>query len=192
MIKKKVNNIISSIYPISDKAFGEIEKLLVHEVYSKGDIIISKNKRNNKEYFSLKGITKSYLINSSGKEITLSFFIDNSIFTPHTIRSSKNFSTHYFKALTNVELASINAIAFNKLMNEHMEIRNFANTVLQKELKSKVKKEISLASLSAKERLKEFRQEYQLLENLISHSDIASFLGITNVSLSRLRNSSSN
>ena len=40
---------------------------------------------------------------------------------------------------------------------------------------------------AAKERLIEFRNKYKILENLIPHTDIASYLGITNISLSRLR-----
>jgi CRP-like cAMP-binding protein len=72
-------------------------------------------------------------------------------------------------------------------MIEVLEIRNFANTVLQNELLAKIDKEIGLASLSAKDRLLHFRNKYPLLENIIPHPDIASYLGITNISLSRLR-----
>ncbi len=81
----------------------------------------------------------------------------------------------------------MNAKEFESLMIENMEIRHFGNTVLQNELISKVDKEIGLASMTAKERLIEFRKKYRLLENLIPHTDIASYLGITNISLSRLR-----
>jgi len=186
-LTEKVKNIINSIYPISNKSFGEIEKLLKFETYSKGEIFISRNKWNEKEYFALKGISKSYLINPDGDEITISFFLENTILSPHPIRTSKNISNLYFKALTDIELASINANDFENLMIENIEIRNFANTVLQNELISKVEKEIGLASLSAKERLIEFRNKFQILENLIPHTDIASYLGITNISLSRLR-----
>jgi hypothetical protein len=72
-------------------------------------------------------------------------------------------------------------------MVQDLEIREFGNTVLRNELKKKVEKEIGLASLTAKERLIQFRKDYPFLENLIPHPYIASFLGITNVSLSRLR-----
>jgi len=186
-LNKKVKNIIDKIYPISEKSFLEIEKLLKFEVFKKGETFIQKNRRNVNEYFVLNGVCKSYLINPDGDEITLSFFLDKSILSPHQIRTSKNISNLYFKALTDLKLASINAEAFEQLMIENIEIRNFGNTVLQNELISKVEKEIGLASLSARERLIEFREKYQPLENLIPHTDIASYLGITNISLSRLR-----
>ncbi len=182
-----VKNIIDKIFPISNKSFLEIEKLLEFESYAKGETFISKNRSDEKEYFVISGICKSYLINPEGEEITISFFLENSILSPHSTRVSNNVSSYYFKALTNLEIASINAGAFERLMIDNLEIRDFGNTVLHRELQSKVEKEIGLASLTAKERLIKFRLKHQLLENLIPHKDIASYLGITNISLSRLR-----
>ena len=186
-MNEKVKNIIDSIYPVSEKSFREIESLLVFESHSKGDIFIKRNKRNEREYFVLSGICKSYLNNPDGDEITISFFLKNMILTPFQIRTTKSISNLNFKALTDMELASVDAREFEKLMVDNIEIRNFANSVLQNELISKVEKEIGLASLTAKERLIEFRKKFRLLENLIPHPDIASYLGITNISLSRLR-----
>ncbi len=183
----KIKNIINKVYPISEKSFMEIGKLLEIEKYTKGETFISKNKKNDKEYFVLNGICKSYLINPAGEEITISFFVDETVLSPYSIRTPNGISNQNFKALTNIELASINAKEFANLMTTNIEIKNFAHTVLQNELISKVEKEIGLASLSAKERLLEFRKKYRFLENLIPHTHIASYLGITNISLSRLR-----
>lgn len=186
-MNKEIKNIIDKTSPISKESFKQIETLLKIERFKKGEIFIQKNKQNEKEYFILSGVSKSYLINPDGEEITISLFTEESILTPQSIRTSKNISNLNFKALTNIKLVSMNAKEFESLMISNLEIRDFGNTVLQNELISKVEKEIGLASLSAKERLIEFRKKYQLLENLIPHTDIASYLGITNISLSRLR-----
>jgi len=186
-LNNKVKNIINQYYPISEKSFHEIEKLLVPETYQKGDVFIAENKENHKEYFVLNGICKSYVINPDGTEITISFFIEGKVLSPHSIRTPKGISNQNFKALTEMKLASVNAVEFRNLMIRNPEIRTFANTVLQNELILKVDKEIGLASLSARERLKKFRHQYPMLENLIPHTDIATYLGITNISLSRLR-----
>ena len=186
-MKQKVKNIINGVFPVSEKSFQEIDRLLKFETFEKGELFIQRNKRNIKEYFILSGVCKSYLINPDGDEITISLFTENSILSPHQTRTPNNISNLYFKALTNLELASINAKEFENLMIENIEIRAFANTVLQNELMLKVEKEIGLASLTAKERLIEFRNKYKILENLIPHTDIASYLGITTISLSRLR-----
>ncbi len=184
---KMIKEIINSIYPISVNSINEIEDILEFKSVDKGDTFIKRNKRNTNEYFILEGICRSYLISPEGEEITLSFFTSNSILSPYSTRTKEGISQLNFQALTDVKLSSMNAFKFEELMINNLEIRRFGNTVLRNELTMKVDKEIGLASLTAKERLLKFREQYPMLENLIPHTDIASYLGITNISLSRLR-----
>lgn len=186
-MNKKVKHIINSIYSISENSFQKIDKLLQYKTVKKGEIFIQKNLQYKNEYFLLNGICKSYLMNPNGEEITISFYVENSILSPHQTRTAKDVSVLNFKALIDIELALINVKDFENLMIENLDIRNFANTVLQNKLMAKVEKEIGLASFTVKERLLKFREKFKILENLIPHTDIASYLGITNVSLSRIR-----
>ena len=131
---------------------------------------------------------RSFLVNPEGEEITLSFYKSGNALSPHITRTKLNKSLLNFQALTSVELIEFDADQFLNLMIENLEIRNLGNAILLNELISKTEKEMALASLTAKERLIGFRSEFGILENLIAHPIIASYLGITNVSLSRLRN----
>ena len=178
---------INSIYPISLSSIKAIENLVSIENFQKKELIVKKGAHNKEEYFVLDGIVRSYILNPQGEEVTISFFCSNSVLTPHVARNKEGRSQLFFQALTNVKLAVMEAKEFEFLRSENEEVRNFAFTVLQNELLMKVSKEIGLASLTAKERLKRFRHEYHNLENLIPHPYIASYLGITNISLSRLR-----
>ncbi len=182
-----VKEIIDSIYQISNNSLFEIENIVDYENYDKGITFIEKSKNNNKEYFLLEGVCKSYLINPEGDEITLSFFDKNTVLSPYTTRTSNHRSLIFFKSLTKIKLASMDAHKFAELMVDNIEIRNFGNQVLRNELAWKVDKEIGLASLTAKDRLIKLREQFPLLENLVPHTDIATYLGITNISLSRLR-----
>lgn len=187
IMDNKVKEIIHSVYPISKRSFQELQPLLVLETFEKGAVFIKRNRRNEKEYFVVGGICKSFVLSPEGEEVSIAFFLENDILSPNQIRTSKGYSNLNFRALTDLELVSINARPFEQLMIENIEIRNFGNTVLQNELVGKVEKEIGLASLTAKERLLAFRKKYEALENYIPHPDIASYLGITNISLSRIR-----
>jgi len=73
------------------------------------------------------------------------------------------------------------------MQNEAMQ--RWGDTVMRAELTRKIQRELSLATHTAKQRLDEFRTLYPTLEDQITHSMIASYLGITPVTLSRLRNS---
>lgn len=182
-----IKEIVNSIVPLSIKSLNEIEALVKLVDCKRGETFVHRGKRNSEEYFLLDGICKSYLLSPDGNEITISFFNPKSILSPFTTRTKEDISVLNFQACTDIKLATINANDFEKLMIDNLEIRNFANTVLRNELSQKVEKEIGMASLSAKERLLKMREQFPMLENFVPHTDIASYLGITNISLSRLR-----
>ena len=186
-VKERTRPLVNKVSPVSEGSLDLMSDLIVVEVYEKGDVFIDRGKKNNKEYFVYEGVCRSFLLSPEGEEVTISYFLEGEVLSPNKTRTANQLSQLNFQALTKLTIASMDADKFEQLMINHLDIREFGNMVLQNELLSKVEKEIGLASLSAKERLILFRKKYHFLENLISHVDIASYLGITNISLSRLR-----
>ena len=186
-IKERTRPLVNKVSPVSEGSLDLMSDLILVEVYEKGDVFIDRGKKNNKEYFVYEGVCRSFLLSPEGEEVTISYFLEGSVLSPNKTRTANQISHLNFQALTRLTVASLNADKFEQLMINHIDIREFGNMVLQNELLAKVEKEIGLASLNAKERLILFREKYHFLENLISHADIASYLGITNISLSRLR-----
>ncbi len=186
----KISPIIHSVSPVSSNSIEKIKNLVEYTNIKKGEPITTVGQKNNLEYFVIDGICKSFLNTPEGENVTISIFMANSIISPSTTRNQKGKSVINIQALTDVEIAAFNASEFEKLMIEDLEIRDFGNSVLRIELMAKVQKEIALASLKGKERLLLLRKNYPNIENLIPHSDIASYLGITTISLSRLRTQS--
>ena len=186
-IKERTRPLVNKVSRVSERSLDLISDLILIEVYEKGDVFIDRGKKNNKEYFVYEGVCRSFLLSPEGEEVTISYFLEGGVLSPNKTRTANQISHLNFQALTKLTVASLNADKFEQLMINHLDIREFGNMVLQNELLAKVEKEIALASLNAKERLILFREKYHFLENLISHVDIASYLGITNISLSRLR-----
>ena len=186
----KISPIINSVSPISSNSLAKIQQLVEYHDIKKGELISTVGQNNNLEYFIIEGICKSFLYTPEGEDVTISFFMSGSIISPSTIRNKEGKSIINIRALTDMEMATINAEAFERLMVEDLEIRHFGNTVLRNELMRKVEKEIALASLKGKDRLQLLRDKFPNIENLIPHSDIASYLGLTTISLSRLRTQS--
>ena len=187
-MKYITRDIILSISPMSEASLEAITGLVHLIEYPKNEIFIERSKRNSYEYFVLEGVCRSFLLNPEGEEITISFFTGSSIISPFTTRTSNEMSNLNFQALTPLKLGVMDAALFEGYMVENLEIREFGNRVLRNELKQKVDKEIGMASMTAKERLLKFREQFPGLENLIPHTTISTYLGITNISLSRLRN----
>ena len=190
-MKEKLNGIIDILYPhLSLSSRNEIIAICEEINVQNGSLIVEKGKRNDHEYFLLEGVVRSFLMNSDGELITLLFFEEASVLSPHVTRTSESRSLINMEALSDCSLARIDAAAFEKLIEVNLEIREFANTILRMELMRKINKEIRLISYTGKQRLSQFRKDYKMLENSVPHGMIASYLGITNVSLSRLRKDS--
>ena len=180
---ESIKELFNKILPLSEVSFSKLKTIFNSVSIKKDEVFIKIDQKNNSEYFIETGFARSFLVNPEGEEITLSFYKSGNALSPHITRTLLN-----FQALTSVGLIEFDADQFLNLMIENLEIRNLGNAILLNELISKTEKEMALASLTAKERLIGFRSEFGILENLIAHPIIASYLGITNVSLSRLRN----
>ena len=186
-LNKSIDKYSSSLTQKSRAAFAA---LCNKRIVACGSYLLKPQQPDQSEYILLRGIVRTFLLNTEGKEITLSFFEENTILPPYVTRTEKGKSLLYCEALTDCTFAEMDAKAFEVLMIKNLEIRDFGNTVLRQELLNKVHKEIRMASWTAKDRLAQFRKDFSMLENRIPHPMIASYLGITNVSLSRLRKQS--
>jgi CRP-like cAMP-binding protein len=178
---------IESIFPMSLHSMEKVFALVELKEIPKNETFIKKGSHNYLEYFVLQGIARSYVHSPEGEEITIQFYEEQSILSPYVTRTSDGRSIMNFQALTPLQIAELPAEGFEQLMITDIDIRQFGNEVLRRELMTKVSKELGLASMTARERLVAFREHHPLLENLIPHPHIASYLGITNISLSRLR-----
>ncbi len=182
-----LKDLFDGILPLSEASFSKFKTTFITVDIKKDDVFIKLDEKNNSEYFIVSGFARSFLLNPDGEEITLSFYKNGTALSPQITRTRINRSLLNFQALTDLELIEFDADQFLNLMIEDIEIRNWGNAILLNELILKTEKEMALASQTAKERLIRFRNEFGILENLIAHPIIASYLGITNVSLSRLR-----
>lgn len=182
-----IEEIVRSIYPVSGHSMNLIKDLIEFQEQEKGQIFIELGSHDQSEYFILDGICRSYILSPEGEEITIAFFTAGDVLSPYVTRTVRGISNLNFQALTGLTLGTMDADKFLDLMVEVLDIREFGNMVLKLELMNKVEKEIGHASLTARERLLKFREKYPLLENLVPHTTIATYLGITNISLSRLR-----
>jgi CRP-like cAMP-binding protein len=187
-MNNNLDKLIDKIYPsLSIKARRAMADLSKEVDLKAGTRFIESGHPNNSEYFVIEGVVRSCIHDEDMELVTLSFFDDGSVLSPHVIRTLNDRSTLNFEAVTHCRLLELDAEKFSGFIREDRDVQEFANLVLRKELIRKVNKEIQLISLNSKERLLQFRQDYKMLENRVPHTMIASYLGITPVSLSRLR-----
>ncbi|QQT25819.1 Crp/Fnr family transcriptional regulator [Sphingobacterium spiritivorum] len=153
----------------------------------KGSHIFSEGQVNNSEYVLLSGIL--HRCNACEKEniVTTGFYNSKSLITPHFLRTRNNKSIFSLQAVTDVILAEISLKEYKRLHKLNKEFEVFERHFVQEEILQISHNKVFLRCYDTKERLLFFREQFPDLEDNIPHGLIASYLGITHVSLSRLR-----
>ena len=154
----------------------------------KNHVIFSEGKKNSAEYILISGVVHRYNVSDKGDEVTTGFYMAPSVVTPHFARTNNGKSIFSLRCLTEVILAEIPVADLDDLRYTNLEYNRFGQRIIESELVGTLSSEVAFRSCNSKERLLALRKQFPNLENLVPHNIIASYLGITNVSLSRLRN----
>ena len=170
--------------PQSRQLFKEKSKI---RVLPKNENIFLEGKANDSEYLLIRGVLHRYNISEKGDMITTGFYMAKSVITPRFARIKDRKSIFSLQTLTEVVVAEISASELDRMRQTEEAFERFRQKVLEAELSRIFYFETVNRCYGAKERLLILRKHFPGLENLIPHNYIASFLGITNVSFSRLR-----
>lgn len=154
---------------------------------SKNKNIFMEGQEDKNEYILLKGVLHRYTISQKGDMITTGFYTGKKIITPHYLRTNNSINMYSLQTLTEALIAEIPVAAFEKLKENNVAFTSYCEKNMQAELSNIYLFESICRGYNAKERLLFLRKHYPNLENLVPHNTIASFLGITHVSFSRIR-----
>lgn len=182
-----VLRLAEAIAAIDREAFEPVLSAMRYESYEAGGLIVSAGEPDPDEYFVLSGIVKSFVGDAEGREVTLAFHAGPCAITPSIARVADGRSRVSCIAMTPARVAGFPSATLMECMLRSPSIQRWGDTVLRAELVRRADREWALAVLSAAERLRQFRRDHPGLENLIAHHHIASYLGITPVTLSRVR-----
>ncbi|KAB7730431.1 Crp/Fnr family transcriptional regulator [Rudanella paleaurantiibacter] len=183
----RLNDLLKSLGIASQLLRDEfIDHCTVSELPKNTDILVA-GKTNASEYILVSGVAHRYTVSDKGDPITTGFYGSGAVITPHFARTQNGRNLFSLQTLTDAVLAQIPVNQLDRLRATHADYREFGQRVLENELVQALQFAVSFRSFSAKERLVAMRTQYPNLENLVPHHIIASYLGITPVSFSRLR-----
>ncbi len=173
-------------YSLSSENQDILENATTHKIYKKNEHLIEPGKDAGVAFAINTGIVRSYII-KSGNEITTSFNFDKAFCFPINSYIPGAESDEYFQALTDTVVNIIDVNIFNKLKLSHIELIQFEvyiNEIIILQLAQRLRE---FQTLDAKERyLQLLEKEPNIIQN-IPLTYIASYLGITLGSLSRIR-----
>jgi CRP-like cAMP-binding protein len=177
--------------------FGQLNKQQIDLIKSKAKLIELKKE----DYFSEagkiaqqvafvdNGILRVCYYNNKGEEITRYFIDENNFAVDLNSFSYQISSSEYVQAVTDCKLIIFSAAALKELPVTIIAWNNIINAITAKSLIEKVNRISPMLAEDAKARYVGFLDKFPLLANRIPLSLLASYLGITQSSLSRIRKS---
>jgi len=160
-----------------------------HEV-SRNELLFESAKENRYEYLLLNGLLRSFILDVEGRDTTVAFHSAPCVITPCVARTENSISLVSCEAIQSSNVVRFPENELMSLMIEDEDARRWGNRVLQTELVRRALREWSLAAESGAQRLERFRKDYPDIQSSVPSKIIATYLGITPVTLSRLRSSS--
>ncbi len=176
----------------NELAFSEeevkiIEKKFTKKIFIKGDIILHSNEVVKHQYYVLEGCLRTFFIDKKGKEHTIQFAINDWWISDYIGYFSETKSVLTIECIEDAVLLKIAKKDIEKTYDQIPKIERFFRKKMERSFVSFQKRILANLSESAKERYINFTKTYPNIEQHIKNYHIASYLGITTESLSRIR-----
>jgi len=178
---------IKASIPLSSEAEEYLISISKEKTVPKGSILIRQGQTVNKIFFVTGGCLRSYCIDKNGKEHTLHFAIKNNWISDYIAIHGDESATLTIECLTEANIIEFNAKKINGMLTLFPELEPFQRGNLERLFVSLQKRILNQLQLSAAERYDLFLEEYPNVEQHTRNYHIASYLGITQESLSRIR-----
>lgn len=172
---------------LSKEAEEYLFSLAYEKKIAKDSVLIREGQNVNKIYFVTDGCLRSYCSDKSGKEHTLQFAIKHWWISDYIAIHDNTLATLTVECLKESTVIEFNAQKLNSVLRKFQEFEPFQRYLLERHVVSLQKRILNQLQLTAAERYDMFIQQYGDIEKFTRNYHIASYLGITQQSLSRIR-----
>ncbi|ULT44708.1 Crp/Fnr family transcriptional regulator [Niabella defluvii] len=178
--------ILNGIYPLPATSRATLAAAMQEVSYSRGHILLRAQKVETSVYFIKKGMVRAYQ-KAAESEITFWFGQEGDpvISMKSYIENKRGYED--IELLENTVLYQIASPKLQALFNEDLHIANWGRKLAEQELIKTEERLIAMQFQTATQRYKDLLERQPGLLNRVSLGHIASYLGITQVSLSRIR-----
>jgi CRP-like cAMP-binding protein len=153
----------------------------------KGEVLIRQGQSVRNTFFVTDGCLRSYCIDKNGKEHTLQFAIKNWWISDFIAIYNNEVATLSVECITDSKIIEFKAKALDEIHSLFPEFEAFQRKNLERHVVSLHKRILNQLQLTASERYDLFLDQYPDIEKYTPNYHIASYLGITQQSLSRIR-----
>ena len=157
--------------------------------YQHGEVLISEGSKNKEVFYVRNGLIRCFYVNSNADEITFQLFPEsNPVLNFHTLLFDEP-SKFVYTAHERTKVYCIDYDALMKITRDNANLLELNRSFIGKRaIKQAFMRIESLVFLTPEERYEKYVRDYPNIVNRAPDKYIANVLGITPVSLSRIRN----
>ncbi|TDQ23864.1 Crp/Fnr family transcriptional regulator [Tenacibaculum caenipelagi] len=185
---KEVFKTIEETYtPLSTECQQELIASSKVCVYKKGDIVVREGQFSKKVFFIVQGCSRAYYL-KDGKDISDWFTFENQFMASIVSFFSNEPSPHYVEFIEDSTVLEFSKDTVDKLSQKHHDFERLISKIVTETMLGLCERLYTIQFNKAEERYKHLLSIYPFITNRIPLTHIASYLGITLETLSRIRN----
>ncbi len=173
--------------PISRPTVMLIADAFTERTLAKNEYLLRTGSVSNEYLFLVDGFLRAFTMDTDGNEVTTNFFGKNRVVFDVSSLFLRTVATESIQALTDSAGFSISFDTLNRLFHGVPEFREFGRAMLVKEFAAYKQRTLSLINQSAEENYANLMATNKVLFQYAQLKQIASYLGVTDTSLSRIR-----
>lgn len=178
---------LTSNTDISADIIAELVSLCQIKRFKKGDFLLRQGEKCTHSFFVEKGLLRQYSIDDKGKEHIIQFAPERWFMTDRESVFFDQPSVYFIQALENTDAVEINDDFLLELSKHNPTFLEFNTRLLHNHIRHLQKRISQLLGASAEERYLDFVKIYPDILLRVPQTQVASYLGITPESLSRVR-----
>ena len=161
------------------------ELITVH----RNEFLLKESEHAEAYYILVEGVVRAFVLNAEGEEITTEFFAQNDIVIIPSSLFQRIASEENLQAITDCTLYKIGFLDFQKLYHQEDGIREWGRAWFSNQVFTLKKRSLDVVMKTASERYIQLMKEKPQIIKYAPLKQIATYLGITDSSLSRIRRS---
>ena len=165
----------------------ELLKSAKSETIEKKTILFKQGSKDTKFYYLRKGLVRMYHIKENGEEITFNLIPEHNVVTNFDFIGTEQPSKYYYETLENSSFFSFDFQVLDSIVSQNPKLESNRKFFLRKIIFGIKERLESFVLMSPEERYIQYIKDYPNLTNRVPDKYIANVLGVTPVSLSRIR-----
>lgn len=179
---------LRSIFPIQEELIQELYKHFLWQEYSKNYILLRQEQKCEYLWFLVKGAARYFYIDENGRERNIWFSIDNDVIADTPSFLFQTPSSCAIQLVEDSEFLVLSKSSIDLLLNKNHEFALWYIKVFENYYVHQIEDRISdLQFLTASQRYEKLLTQHPSISQRISLGHIASYLNITQETLSRIR-----